>query len=278
MGKAGGRMDGGTMQRPAVTFLCRMLAALALTVGAAIGGAPDARAEYTVVLDPGHGGRDGGAIGRMGTVEKTITLAFARSLAEHLRDAGVTVHLTRDGDVSLRLSDRVALARSHEADLFVSLHADSIRYRKLRGASVYTLSNEATDSIAASLAEGEARSDVLAGFKGEMSPDEGVADILIDLMRRETELFSNAFAEAAVRSLGRTTRTIRNPHRSANFRVLRAPDVPSVLVELGYLSNRQDEAQLADPKWRDHVARALADAIVGHARGIGAELAARSDG
>ena len=259
------------MHRTAATLRLTLTIALLLVATVA------ARADYTVVLDPGHGGRDGGAIGRMGTVEKEVTLRFARSLADHLRGAGVTVHLTRDGDSSLRLSERVAIARAHEADLFVSLHADSIRHKTLRGASVYTLSETASDTVAASLAEGEARSDVLAGFEGDMGADEGVADILIDLMRRETELFSQGFAKAAVRSLGQTTRVIRNPHRSANFRVLRAPDVPSVLVELGYISNRKDEAQLADPAWRARIAAALGDAIVAHAHGTGAKLAAASE-
>ena len=258
----------GRLRRAALVLLASLL-----LLGGATGGA---LADYTVVLDPGHGGRDGGAVGRGGTREKVVTLAFARAMAEHLRAAGVRVHLTRDGDRSLRLADRVAAAREHRADLFVSLHADSIRHRKLRGASVYTLSDEASDEVAASLAEGEGRSDVLAGFSGEMGDDQGVADILIDLMRRETETFSTAFAKHAVRSLGQSTRMIRNPHRSANFRVLRAPDVPSVLVELGYLSNRKDERQLADPEWRDRIARALADAIVTHARGTGAELAGGS--
>lgn len=274
----GSERDGDQMRRTAAQNARHGLAVALLVVAALLAGALPARAGYTVVLDPGHGGRDGGAIGRNGAVEKEITLAFARTLADHLRGAGVDVRLTRDADVSLRLSERVAIARAHRAHLFVSLHADSIRTAKLRGASVYTLSEEATDSVAASLAEGEARSDVLAGFEGEMGTDEGVADILIDLMRRETELFADSFAETAVRSLGRATRTIRNPHRSANFRVLRAPDVPSVLVELGYLSNRKDEAQLSDPAWRDRIARALAEAIVGHAEGIGAELAANGDG
>ena len=184
------------------------LASLLLTVTLA-------HADYTVVLDPGHGGRDGGAVGRMGTREKAVTLSFARALADELRGRGVTVHLTRNDDRSMRLSERVAVARSHAAQLLVSLHADSIRHRKLRGASVYTLSEEATDELAASLAEGEARSDVLAGFEGEMGDDEGVADILLDLMRRETETFSNRFADLAVSELKASTRTIRNPHRSA---------------------------------------------------------------
>ena len=247
-------------------------ALLALVLAPFVAAVP-AMADYTVVLDPGHGGRDGGAVGRMGTREKTVTLAFARALGAELRRAGVTVHLTRTDDSSLRLSERVAFARAHAAQLLVSLHADSIRHRKLRGASVYTLSEKATDQLAASLAEGEARSDVLAGFEGAMSDDQGVADILLDLMRRETETFADRFAELAVSELKGSTRTIRNPHRSANFRVLRAPDVPSVLIELGYLSNRADEAQLIDPQWIARVAGALADAIVTHARGTGAELA-----
>ena len=256
--------------RLTATRITQFLVFLALLLAGTLA----ARADYTVVLDPGHGGRDGGAIGRGGTREKAITLAFATSLAGHLREAGVDVRMTRTDDRSLRLSERVAFARAAEADLFISLHADSIRHRKLRGASVYTLSDEATDEIAQSLADGEARSDVLAGFHVEMADDEGVADILIDLMRRETEIFSNRFADIAVRSLKAQTRTIRNPHRSANFRVLRAPDVPSVLVELGYLSNRKDEAQLGDAKWRERVAEALADAIVAHGRGTGAEIVA----
>lgn len=249
-----------------------VLSSLILAFTIALAGTGLAHA-YTVVLDPGHGGRDGGAVGRMGTREKAVTLRFARVLAEELRAAGVAVHLTRDADVSMRLSERVAFARERGADLFVSLHADSIRHRKLRGASVYTLSDKATDALAASLAEGEARSDVLAGFEGEMSDDEDVADILIDLMRRETEMFSEGFAQLAVAELSAATRTIRNPHRSANFRVLRAPDVPSVLVELGYLSNRADEALLNDAKWVANTARALGKAITAHARGTGAELA-----
>ena len=262
-------------RRPAAS-LRALLGTLLIALACLIAATAAARADYTVVLDPGHGGRDGGAVGRMGTKEKHVTLAFARALAEELRGSGVTVHLTRNDDSSLRLSERVAIARGHQAQLFVSLHADSIRHRTLRGASVYTLSEEATDELAASLAEGEARSDVLAGFKGAMGDDEGVADILLDLMRRETETFANAFADLAVTKLKGSTRTIRNPHRSANFRVLRAPDVPSVLVELGYLSNRRDEAQLTDPEWVARVAAALARAIVAHARGTGARLAGTS--
>ena len=224
---------------------------------------------YVVVLDAGHGGRDGGAVGRLGTVEKRVTLSFARFLAEALREVpGIEVAMTRERDTSVRLDDRVSFGRAKAADLFVSIHADSIRNRGVRGASIYTLAEEASDEVARSLAEGQARSDVLAGFE---APEDKpvVADILLDLMRRETEAFSHDFAERAVRALGRHTRMIRNPHRFGDFRVLRAPDVPSVLIELGYLSNRADERLLRDEDWLRSTARVLAAAIAAHARGLG---------
>ena len=238
-------------------------------------------AEYRVVLDAGHGGRDGGATGRLGTREKEVTLTFARHVRDALAGApGVEVLMTREGDTAVRLDDRVSFGRDERADLFVSIHADSIRHRGVRGASVYTLADEASDDVAISLAEGQARSDILAGFAAPVE-SEPVADILLDLMRRETEAFSHAFAEKAVRSLDKHTRMIRNPHRSADFRVLRAPDVPSVLIELGYLSNRRDEKLLRDEAWLRSTAQVLADAIAEHARAIAgppAAPAAGSDG
>ena len=229
-----------------------------------------ALADYTVVLDPGHGGRDGGASGRAGTAEKVVTLEFANYLADELREnAGLAVVLTRDSDVAVPLRRRVAIARENEANLFISIHADSIDHPTLRGASIYTLSDRASDRIARSLADSEARSDVLAGFGAAPAEDE-VEGILLDLMRQETEVFSRGFAERVVVSLAGHMRVIGNPHRSANFQVLRAPDVPSVLVELGYLSNRDDEKLLRDPKWLEKMATVLAEAIVEHARDTGA--------
>lgn len=226
--------------------------------------------EYRVVIDPGHGGRDGGAVGRLGTREKEVTLDFSRRLAAALSETpGIDVSMTRSGDVAVRLDDRVTFGRERRANLFVSIHADSIRNAGVRGASIYTLADEASDEVAASLAEGQARSDVLAGFEAPRSDEPVVADILLDLMRRETEAFSHAFAEHAISTLKPQTRMIRNPHRYANFRVLRAPDVPSVLVELGYLSNRADERLLRDPAWRQKAADALAKAVVQHARSSG---------
>ncbi|TIP35145.1 MAG: N-acetylmuramoyl-L-alanine amidase, partial [Mesorhizobium sp.] len=165
---------------------------------------------FTVVIDPGHGGVDGGAESSAGTVEKDVTLAFAKELRDKLAAVGkYDVFMTRDDDVYLALDERVRIARQHEADLLISIHADTIAVKGLRGATVYTLS-----------------------------------DILIDLIRRETHGFSMSFAHTLVGQLSTSVGLINNPQRSAGFRVLKAPDVPSVLVELGYLSNSKDEAQL----------------------------------
>ena len=232
--------------------------------------APAALAEYRVVIDAGHGGRDGGAIGRGGTREKDVTLSVAKLLRDALEaEPEVTAIMTREKDVALRLEQRVAMGRSANANLFISIHADSIRSRRLRGASIYTLANDASDEIAAALAENQEQSDELAGFTAPEDEPE-VFDILLDLMRRETEAFSRDAAKKFVTALGERTRMIGNPHRYANFRVLRAPDVPSILVELGYLSNREDEKQLRNPKWQQEIARGLADAVLAHARETGA--------
>ena len=231
-----------------------------------LGSVVASQASYHVVLDPGHGGRDGGALGKGGTREKDVTLNVARLVRDRLADIeGITVALTRDTDVAVALRERVEIARKGEANLFVSIHADSMRSSGVRGASIYTLAEDASDNLSASLAEGQNRADVVAGF-GVPEREPAVTDILLDLMRRETEAFSRDVADRMVGTLGKRTRMIRNPHRSANFRVLRAPDVPSILVELGYLSNRDDERQLRDPKWQRMIAQSLADAIVLHAR------------
>ena len=225
---------------------------------------------FVVVVDAGHGGRDGGALGRKGTREKDVTLRFAKLLAAELATSdGIEIAMTREGDVAVRLDDRVAFGQQRAADLFVSIHADSIRNAGVRGASIYTLADEASDKLAASLAESQAKSDLLAGFEAPAEEKPAVAGILLDLMRRETEAFSHDFAERAVRTLAPRTRMIRNPHRFANFRVLRAPDVPSVLIELGYLSNRADEQLLRNDKWLRETAGHLASAIVAHARNLG---------
>ncbi|MCB1453525.1 MAG: N-acetylmuramoyl-L-alanine amidase, partial [Rhizobiaceae bacterium] len=152
-------------------------------------------------------------------------------------------------DTFLRLDERVRIARQHGANLFISVHADTIRYKGVRGATVYTVSDQASDAEAAALAARENLSDELAGLSIEDENHE-VSDILMDLIRRETQSFSVRFARTLVGSLSDEIELIKNPHRHAGFRVLRAPDVPSVLLELGYLSNKDDEKQLLDPAWR----------------------------
>lgn len=217
--------------------------------------------QFTVVIDPGHGGIDGGAEGVNGTVEKAITLTFALELKKKLAEADrYQVFMTRETDVFLPLDERVRIARQHEADLFISIHADTIRRKGIRGATVYTVSDKASDAEAQATADRENLSDALAGIDMKQA-DHEVADILVDLIRRETHTYSVRFARSLVGELSPVIALINNPHRSAGFKVLKAPDVPSVLVELGYLSNKQDEAQLRDPDWRAKAADRITSAI-----------------
>ena len=218
-----------------------------------------------VVIDAGHGGIDPGTHGRSGIREKDLVLGVARELRKALEATGrYRVQLTRDSDVFIPLRERVNIARVAHADLFVSLHADSNDHPDIRGASVYTLSEDASDREAASLAEKENMSDVIAGvdLAGESSP---VASILIDLAQRDTMNRSVRFAERVLTSLPRAT-MVRpsSPHRSAGFAVLKAPDIPAALIELGYLSNSEDEAEMRKPAWRTRVAGSLVAAINGH--------------
>lgn len=217
---------------------------------------------FRVVIDAGHGGVDTGARGVSGLLEKTITLAFALELKNKLDSIGIyDAFLTRDRDEFLRLDERVRIARRHEADLFISIHADAIRLRNVRGATVYTVSDKASDAEAAAKAVRENLADEIAGFEVEDEHPE-VTDILADLIRRETQGFSIRFARSLVGELSGAIGMIpTNPHRFAGFRVLRAPDVPSVLLELGYLSNGEDEALLRDPAWREKAAESIAAAI-----------------
>lgn len=224
--------------------------------------AQKAEDRFTVVIDPGHGGIDGGANGVSGTLEKDVTLAFSRELRDQLnKSADLDVILTRDDDAFLRLDERVRLAREKSADLFISIHADTIRLKGISGATVYTVSDQASDAASAALATRENLSDQLAGIKIE-DEDHQIADILVDLIRRETHSFSVRFAKTLVGELKQSVTMINNPHRMAGFRVLRAPDVPSVLVELGYLSNESDEKHLLDAEWRARAARGIVDAVL----------------
>ncbi|VEJ45376.1 N-acetylmuramoyl-L-alanine amidase [Bartonella vinsonii] len=216
---------------------------------------------FRVILDPGHGGIDGGARGITGILEKDVTLAFARVLRDELKkDSHITVALTRDSDVFLRLSERVKKAQEFGADLFISIHADTINTHSLRGATVYTISDKASDAIAKSLAENENKVDLLDGLPADESHE--VTDILIDLTRRETHAFSVNFANSVVSSLSKNNiNLINNPHRYADFQVLKASDIPSVLIEIGYLSNKEDEKLLNNPQWRQQMAHSITHSI-----------------
>jgi N-acetylmuramoyl-L-alanine amidase len=216
---------------------------------------------FTIVIDPGHGGIDNGAIGVRGTQEKDVTLAFSRTLRDRLsRFKGAQVFMTRDSDVFVALADRTGFARQHQADLFISIHADSLRQHGVRGATIYTISEKASDQVAASVAANENLADSVAGVELP-SEDTAVSDILVDLARRETLGFSVQFARLAISDMKGFARLIKNPHRYAGFRVLKAPDVPSVLIELGYLSNKDDEALLNQTEWQNGLADRLANAI-----------------
>ncbi|MEO0546758.1 MAG: N-acetylmuramoyl-L-alanine amidase [Pseudomonadota bacterium] len=219
--------------------------------------------KLTIVLDPGHGGRDGGAVGQRKTIEKDIVLKFAKRLKTKLEKVpNLEVLLTRDRDKFLSLTQRIEFARSNNADLLLSIHADSLRQRYIRGATVYTLSDRGSDEVSRSLVDGQNRAELVAGLQ---LPDQKpvVTDILIDLTRRETEVFSRKFASLLVQRFSDEIRLLKNPHRSADFFVLKAPEIPSVLLELGYLSNAKDEKLMQDPKWHEKAANRTRDAILG---------------
>ncbi len=217
-----------------------------------------------VVVDPGHGGIDSGAIGSGGTYEKNVVLEFGKLLKEELKKTGkYKVQMTRETDVFVPLRERVQFARQRAANLFVSIHADAVPHRKakdVRGATVYTLSEKASDKEAKELAAKENRSDIIAGVDLPATSDE-VTSILIDLAQRETKNHSIAFATLLAQNLKRKTRVKKDPLRFANFRVLKAPDVPSVLVELGYLSSQADEKLFKSKKWRKKVAQSIVKSI-----------------
>jgi N-acetylmuramoyl-L-alanine amidase len=215
-----------------------------------------------IVIDPGHGGQDPGAIAVNGTKEKDIALAAAKELKRQLEESGrYRVHLTRSSDVFIRLQDRVKIARTKEADMFISLHADSIDKPGVRGASIYTLSNKASDEQTEKLAARENRADLIAGV--DLShEDKDVANILIDLAMRDTMNQSKFFANIMVKQANNGgIDLLERPHRFAGFAVLKAPDIPSVLIEMGFMSNKQEVNQLTSPAYRRKMAAAIAASI-----------------
>jgi N-acetylmuramoyl-L-alanine amidase len=220
-----------------------------------------------VVLDPGHGGIDSGTHAREGgEAEKNLVLDFALMLRDKLDKTGkYRVVMTRQDDTFVPLADRVRFARSRNAQLFISIHCDALARGdgEAQGATVYTLSENASDAEAAKLADAENRADVISGVDLSVEPDD-IAGILIDLAQRETKAFSQQFARHVVNELKTAARMHKHPLKSAGFRVLKAPDVPSVLIELGYVSSRKDLKQLMSESWRTHAGDAIAKAVDGY--------------
>jgi len=217
-----------------------------------------------IAIDAGHGGVDPGTIGIGKTYEKKVTLAMARDLRTALEATGrYKVVLTRNRDVFLRLRDRVNIARRAGAELFLSIHADSVSNRKTRGLSVYTLSERASDKESAKLAAKENKADLIAGI--DLSTESlVVSNILLDLAQRETMNQSARFAQELVEALRRKVKLLPNSHRFAGFAVLKAPDMPSILIEAGFLSNRQDERNLLNRAYRKKMAAAMVEGIDRH--------------
>jgi N-acetylmuramoyl-L-alanine amidase len=218
----------------------------------------------TIVIDPGHGGIDPGATSVTGELEKNIVLVFAQTLKTRLEKSGrYRVLMTRDEDEFVTLEDRVAFARAAEADLFMAIHADIVRGASVRGATIYTLSETASDAEAEALASKENRADAVGGVK--LTAENGdINSILIGLAQRDSANRSAEFASRLAGEMAKATRMTNKPLRSAGFSVLKSPDVPSVLVELGYLSDPADAELLNSPDWRERTAKAIARAVDGH--------------
>jgi N-acetylmuramoyl-L-alanine amidase len=231
---------------------------------AAVASKPAAPADSrpVIVLDPGHGGIDNGTQSN-GESEKTLVLGFGLALRDRLEKSGkYRVVMTRSDDTFIPLADRVRIAHDQSAALFVSIHADSLPHHEgdAQGATIYTLSDRASDAEAERIAEMENKADAIGGVNLTQEPTE-VADILIDLTQRETRTFSNRFARLLWGKMKSTVRMHKHPLKSAGFRVLKAPDVPSVLIELGYVSNKDDREHLISESWRSRTVESMAQAI-----------------
>ncbi|MCB1386336.1 MAG: N-acetylmuramoyl-L-alanine amidase [Nitratireductor sp.] len=230
--------------------------------GGRVGAPPKREGYFTIVIDPGHGGIDGGSKGRkIGLVEKEVTLGVGKKLGPLLEKAGpFHIVYTREEDVFVSLRERQAVAERANGDLMISIHADSLRQKFVRGATVYTLADKATDALAQQVADSENLADVVAGLAAPEESD-AVTDILADLTLRETTRFSHAFAAMLVRRLRDRVELINNPHRAASFAVLKNAEVPSVLLELGYLSNADDEKLMGEEKWQQQAAEVVVEAV-----------------
>jgi N-acetylmuramoyl-L-alanine amidase len=246
--------------RPAIAVAADPVVATKAAVPEPAAAAPDSRP--VVVIDPGHGGVDNGTQAG-GENEKDLVLGFGLALRDRIEKAGkYRVVMTREDDTFIPLADRVTIARNQSAALFVSIHADALPPGEgdAQGATIYTLSDKASDAEAERLAETENRADAIGGVKLTEEPTE-VADILIDLVRRETRTFSNRFARQLMSEMKTSVRMHKHPLKSAGFKVLKGPDVPSVLVELGYASNKDDLEHMKSENWRARTVGSMAQAI-----------------
>jgi len=248
--------------RPALSVAADPVVAMKTAVPEPAAAAPAADSRPVVVIDPGHGGVDNGTQAG-GENEKDLVLGFGLALRDRIEKAGkYRVVMTREDDTFIPLADRVTIARNQSAALFVSIHADALPPGEgdAQGATIYTLSDKASDAEAERLAEAENRADAIGGVKLTEEPAE-VADILIDLVRRETRTFSNRFARQLMSEMKTSVRMHKHPLKSAGFKVLKGPDVPSVLVELGYASNKDDLEHMKSDSWRARTVGSMAQAI-----------------
>jgi N-acetylmuramoyl-L-alanine amidase len=255
--------DGRPELRPAIADTSDTAAAAQAATPLKPAAPPDPRP--VVVIDPGHGGLDNGtqAGGESEKTEKNLVLVFGLALRDRIEKSGkYRVVMTRTDDTFIPLADRVKIARNHAAALFVSIHADALPRREgdAQGATIYTLSDKASDVEAERLAEAENKADAIGGVNLTEEPHD-VADILIDLAQRETRNFSNRFARLLMGEMKTTVRMHKHPLKSAGFKVLKAPDVPSVLIELGYVSNKGDLEHLVSENWRSRTVGSMAQAI-----------------
>ena len=251
----------GALAAGFVLAACRAAPAMAEPPRTAKRSRHPAKPLHLIAIDPGHGGEDPGAISPHGLYEKDITLATARELARQLEATGrFRAVLTRHADIFVPLRERVSRARTVHAELFLSIHADALPDSELRGLSVYTLSDQASDRETAALAARENKDDFVAGIKLSRQRRD-IAPILLDMARRQTNNGSLALAHAVVTELGHAVPLLERPHRAAGFAVLTAPDMPSALVELGCLSNPGDERMLPQRAYQQRLAHGLLRAI-----------------
>lgn len=222
------------------------------------------RKRKKIIIDAGHGGRDSGAVGVSKILEKNVTLEVAKMFLNRCKKEDYFIcFLTRDGDYFMNLRERVKFARDKKGDIFISLHADFHPQKKVRGVSVYTLSEKASDKEAEALARRENKSDLIDGLDLSDETKE-VRNILIDLTQRETMNRSSVFVGELVDEFKKNTKLLDRTHRFAGFAVLKAPDIPSVLLEMGYLSNRTDAKLLINKKYQEKIVENIYQAIVNY--------------